>query len=84
MPRRPDRFQSPFATSFFPSPPRVMQVIYDRATGRSKGFGFVTFGDEGAAKSALGASRCTVLMMPWRLPPHARPQARCRDRSMHA
>jgi len=31
------------------------KVIYDRATGRSKGFGFVTFGDEGAAKSALEA-----------------------------
>jgi RNA recognition motif-containing protein len=31
------------------------KVIYDRATGRSKGFGFVTFPDENAAKAAMGA-----------------------------
>lgn len=28
-------------------------VISDRATGRSKGFGFVTFADEAAAQKAL-------------------------------
>ena len=30
------------------------KVIMDRETGRSKGFGFVSFNDETAAKAALG------------------------------
>ena len=31
------------------------QVITDRDTGRSKGFGFVEFGDDQAAKAAINA-----------------------------
>jgi RNA recognition motif-containing protein len=31
------------------------KVVTDRDTGRSRGFGFVTFGDESAADSALQA-----------------------------
>jgi RNA recognition motif-containing protein len=31
------------------------QVVSDRATGRSKGFGFVEMGDQGAADAAIAA-----------------------------
>jgi len=36
-------------------PVREAKVITDRDTGRSKGFGFVTFEDEAGAKSAVAA-----------------------------
>jgi len=34
---------------------RSVQVVTDRDTGRSKGFGFVEFGDSQAASSAIAA-----------------------------
>ncbi len=37
-------------------PVAEVKVIIDRATGRSKGFGFVTFEEDAAAKSALEAN----------------------------
>jgi len=35
--------------------PPLPQVIIDRETGRSKGFGFVTFDNDEGAKAAVGA-----------------------------
>lgn len=37
------------------------KVITDRDSGRSRGFGFVTFADEGAADSAIAALNDTEL-----------------------
>lgn len=34
--------------------PLVVQIVTERETGRSRGFGFVTFPDEVAAKAAMG------------------------------
>ena len=35
-------------------------VVFDRETGRSKGFGFVTFGDRASAEKALAAMNQAV------------------------
>ncbi len=35
-------------------------VVFDRETGRSKGFGFVTFGDKASAEKALAAMNQAV------------------------
>lgn len=41
--------------------PTDARVIFDRATGRSKGFGFVTFADEATATTALNAFNNTEM-----------------------
>lgn len=41
--------------------PTDARVIFDRATGRSKGFGFVTFADEQTASTALQAFNNTEM-----------------------
>ena len=35
-----------------------VQIITDRDTGRSKGFGFVQMADDAAAEKAVEANRC--------------------------
>ena len=44
----------------FPGLPGFLQIIIDKETGRSKGFGFVTFISESYARLAIGA--CAVLL----------------------
>lgn len=42
-------------------------VIRDRATGRSKGFGFVTFLEESAAEAALAANGACLMDRPLKI-----------------
>jgi hypothetical protein len=50
-----DEIPPPDTTGY--RPPAAMQVIYDKETNRSKGFGFITFAHESVAQAAMGAYR---------------------------
>ncbi len=49
------------ATLFEPFGPARVQLMTDRASGRSRGFAFVTMSDEAAARAAIGALHGHVL-----------------------